>query len=427
MMRVVKCKISKIAIIAMLLLSFTTFLSNHASANETSLTGFIVKADLIEGNTMVSKITLNNQGQPVIRFEYKEAKIHGMTLVKEFNTPSGPVSTIIKATGPIKAQNLIVDATGIDFQGACVAFGVSYPEVGLKNVTLVSEYMTSSYMDMKNLSLTTVNGHSSIKKPHLASVLTDLHKKGANIIKDEIQNIMDEKRPLSCDTGAEDGGETTAPTNPVGEVLDPVLDVTDPLIPDEITDPIKEVLDPILDGPGKVLDPVLEVPGKVLDPVLDIPGKIIDPVLEAPGKIIEPIKELPPKIVEPIKDIPIEPLDPIVDPLLDEALVLIDDTITVLEELLATLSKTKDTSLKEKVQKNITELQKLKDELITKETVSKEQLDRLKIVNKQAEDLTKLLTSILSKTLLPIHLLTTTLLSLLLEPLDILTKEILKL
>lgn len=420
MMRVVKSKISKIAIIAMLLLSFTTFFGNHASANETSLTGFIVKADLIEGNTMVTKITLNNQGQPVIRFEYKEAKIHGMTLVKEFNTPSGPVSTIIKASGPIKAQNLVVDATGIDFQGACVAFGVSYPEVGLKNVTLVSEYMTSSYMDMKNLSLTTVNGHSSIKKPHLASILTDLHKKGANIIKDEIQNIMNEKRPLSCDTAVEDGEETTAPTDPVGEVLDPVLDVTEPIIPVEITDPIKEL-------PGKVLDPVLEVPGKVLDPVLEIPGKIIDPVLEVPGKIIDPVKELPPKIVEPIKDIPIEPLDPIVDPLLDEALVLIDDTITILEELLATLSKTKDTSLKEKVQANITELQKLKDELTTKQTVTKDQLDGLKMVNKQAEDLKKLLTSILSKTLLPIHLLTTTLLSLLLEPLDLLTKEILKL
>ncbi|MGC4377258.1 hypothetical protein WD019_10015 [Fictibacillus sp. Mic-4] len=160
------------------LVAFVSFPVKTGFAASDPTEGFIIKAGRIEGDLLAPKIvsgeTSHHKNQLMIRFNYKNATIYDMTMVKQINTPNGPMTITIHSSQPVHVHQMSVDATGFQFGGACIQLGKSIPGVGLENVTLVGHSMHAETLDMSQLSLVTTNKSASIEKPPTNSVLRGL-------------------------------------------------------------------------------------------------------------------------------------------------------------------------------------------------------------------------------------------------------------
>lgn len=230
-------------------LLLTVFFSptGYASAQEQSLSGFIIEADQIVGNSMVSRLTVEN-GKPMIRFVYDSATIYGMKMTKEFKTSSGYVTLVITADRPIQATNMVVDTSALTVGGACLSIGETYPQLGIKDATILAHHMTAGSMNMSGLSLKTVSGRSGVSRPETNKLIQELaSKSGANLL-NEIKRLMDAKAPLTCDVEESQPGDPLL-NLPVEEVENLVEDIKDiitlspDLDPFEIIDEVRDLLD----------------------------------------------------------------------------------------------------------------------------------------------------------------------------------------
>lgn len=214
----------------------------------------------------------------------------------------------------------------------------------------------------------------------------------------------------------------------------------------DILDPIELSMSPIyfdkMSAKAKVSDmkvqPIPEVQVKAVEPVNQTPEKksrvetpsdskqVIHP--KQPSTSIQnpengpPSKEIDSE-AEPINEV----IKPVVDPLLDDAIALIDQTIATLTGTLDTISDITDQTLKNKLQADIEHLTNFKQEITSANSVSKTQIDELNKIHQQATSLKNLAGNTITNNVLPLHLVTKTLLNVVMEPLDALSNTILKL
>jgi hypothetical protein len=143
-------------------LSFTCFPKYSAADSASQSTdGFIIEADAVEGVMGVPEIingeTSTSQNKLMLRVNYTHARIIGLKLTKVLNTPSGPVTIQMKASGPVELNRMSVDTTKLEFGGIYVP---KIGEIGMKDVRLVAHKQTAGTADLKGLNVSFVKAAS---------------------------------------------------------------------------------------------------------------------------------------------------------------------------------------------------------------------------------------------------------------------------
>ncbi|RSD26725.1 hypothetical protein [Mesobacillus subterraneus] len=350
--RLVKYKILLLGLsIQLAFLSLLPFI-HHGEAASLDADGFIIEADRVEGENMKAMIvageTSSSHAKPMLRITYDSAKIYGMRLTKQFQTPGGSVSLTMKASGPVQIKGMQVDASAISFKGACLHAGKVIPNAALEGVNMVAHSMNAANSSLDQLQLQTVNGNGGIQKPGPLKILQDLSSLPLEQMKKEIEKLTAGQLPLTCEgAGGEDGEEDTA-----GVVIDPAEDVADSVTEpiDEtigkVTDPLEgeigKVTDPLEDTIGKVTDPLEETIGKLTDPLKDTIGKVTDPLKDTVSKVTAPVKETVEKVTEPVKGT----VGKVTEPVQETAKKTVDTAKTVTEPVVEPVKKTVDKTAK---------------------------------------------------------------------------------
>lgn len=291
-------------------LSFFPFIQKADAATDDS-GGFIIQADRVVGENMKATViageTSGTKAKPMLRITYDSAKIYGMRLTKQFQTPGGTVSITMKASGPVDIKGMRVDTSAISFNGACVYAAKVVPNAALEGVTMVAHSMNATNSSLDQLQLQTVNGDGGVRKPGTLIILQDLGSMPFEQMHKEIEKITSGQLPLTCEGDPEEGdeGEFADVTAPVEDALDGVTDPADDLA-GEVTDPLEDtigkVTDPLEDTIGKVTDPLEGTIGKVTGPIKDTVDKVAGPVIDTVEKVTNPVKDTVGMVTEPVKE-----------------------------------------------------------------------------------------------------------------------------
>lgn len=301
-------------------LSFFPFIQNADAATDDS-GGFIIQADRVVGENMKATViageTSGTKAKPMLRITYDSAKIYGMRLTKQFQTPGGTVSITMKASGPVDIKGMRVDTSAISFKGACVYAAKVVPNAALEGVTMVAHSMNATNSSLDQLQLQTVNGDGGVRKPGSLKILQDLGSMPFEQMHKEIEKITSGQLPLTCEGAPEEGveGELADVTDPVEDTLDGVYDPVDDLarkVTDPLEDTIGKVTDPLEGTIGKVTDPIKDTVDKVAGPVKDTVEKVTNPVKDTVVKVTEPVKETVKKTTETAKTV----TEPVVEPVI---------------------------------------------------------------------------------------------------------------
>jgi hypothetical protein len=282
------------------LLALSIFsLGGNVKAADKPFDGFIIKADKVEGSgmvaTIVSQETSANDRKPMLRIHYEYAVIYGMSLTKEVDSPSGPVSITLKANGPVRVKGMTVDTTAISFQGACIKVAEIVPEIAMEKVVMVAHYMDSEESNIDQLLQNIISGKAKAdgSRPSTLNLLQDLSKLPGKELDQEITKITSGHLPLMCDDEAAESGKkpfdsVKSPLDPVIKPLKPVTGGLDPVL-EPVKKPLESVIKPIepvtkpLEPLLKTLDPVtnpLKPVLKPLDPIISDPEKAVDQTLQ---------------------------------------------------------------------------------------------------------------------------------------------------
>ncbi|MDQ6596018.1 hypothetical protein [Bacillus salipaludis] len=259
-------------------------ISGKVKAETNEADGFIIKADRVIGTGMTASIvkqeTSTNDGKIMLRFHYDSATIYGMSLVKQVNSPKGPVSITLKADGPVTVKGMTVDTTAISFQGVCIKASEMVPKLAMENVVMVAHYMNNEDSSIKQLVLNTISGQVGGPQPGKLGILQGLGKLSEQKLDQEIERISKGHLPLTCEEGAAEQGKN-------GKITDPVNDVvgvgTKPLEP--VTKPLDPVTD-VVDSVTKPLEPVTKPLEPVVKPVERV-VKTVEPVVTDTKKKVE--------------------------------------------------------------------------------------------------------------------------------------------
>lgn len=283
-------------------------ISGKVKAETNEADGFIIKADRVIGTGMTAFIvkqeTSTNDGKPMLRFHYDSATIYGMSLVKQVNSPKGPVSITLKANGPVTVKGMTVDTTAISFQGACIKASETVPELGMENVVMVAHYMDNADSSIKQLVLNTISGQAGGSEPGKLGILQELGKLSGQKLNQEIEKISKRHLPLTCEEGADEQGKNSKITKPVNDVVGVV---TKPL------EPVTKVVD----SGTKPLDPVTKVVDSVSEP------------LEPVTKPLEPVTKVVDSATKPLEPVvkPVEPVVKTVEPVVTETKKKVEETV----------------------------------------------------------------------------------------------------
>lgn len=290
-------------------------ISGKVKAETNEADGFIIKADRVIGTGMTASIvkqeTSTNDGKPMLRFHYDSATIYGMSLVKQVNSPKGPVSITLKANGPVTVKGMTVDTTAISFQGACIKASETVPELGMENVEMVAHYMDNGDSSIKQLVLTTISGQAGGSEPGKLGILQELGKLSGQKLNQEIEKISKRHLPLTCKEGADEQGKNGKITKPVNDVVGVV---TKPL------EPVTKVVDSVT----KPLDPVTKVVDSVSEPVEPV-TKVVDSV----AKPLDPVTKVVDSATKPLEPVvkPVEPVVKTVEPVVMETKKKVEGTL----------------------------------------------------------------------------------------------------
>ncbi|TDK59664.1 hypothetical protein E2K98_17160 [Bacillus salipaludis] len=288
-------------------------ISGKVKAETNEADGFIIKADRVIGTGMTASIvkqeTSTNDGKIMLRFHYDSATIYGMSLVKQVNSPKGPVSITLKADGPVTVKGMTVDTTAISFQGVCIKASEMVPKLAMENVVMVAHYMNNEDSSIKQLVLNTISGQVGGPQPGKLGILQGLGKLSEQKLDQEIERISKGHLPLTCEEGAAEQGKNGKITDPVNDVvgvgtkpLEPVTKVVD-----SVTKPLEPVTK-VVDSVTKPLDPVTKVVDSVtkpLDPVTDVVDSVTKP--------LEPVTKVVDSVTKPLEPVT-KPLEPVVKP-----------------------------------------------------------------------------------------------------------------
>jgi uncharacterized protein YjbJ (UPF0337 family) len=323
-------------------LSFFPFIQKADAATDDS-GGFIIQADRVVGENMKATViageTSGTKAKPMLRITYDSAKIYGMKLTKQFQTPGGIVSITMKASGPVVIKGMRVDTSAISFKGACVYAAKVIPNAALEGVTMVAHSMNALNSSLDQLQLQTVNGDGGVQKPGTLKILEDLGSMPFEQMHKEIEKITSGQLPLTCEGAPEEEGELADVADPVEDALDGVTDPVDDLA-GEVTDPLEDTI-------GKVTDPLEDTIGKVTDPLEGTIGKVTDPIKDTVDKVAAPVKDTVEKVTSPVKDT----VGKVTEPLKETVKKTTDTAKTVTEPVVEPVTKTVDQSAKTSCEK----------------------------------------------------------------------------
>ncbi|HEU5139301.1 MAG TPA: hypothetical protein VFT51_04960 [Bacillales bacterium] len=258
----------KIYLAVILLIAFSLPLGGRAASAAGASPGFVIHSDRIEGEMMVPGVTIGPNGQPTLVFKYASATIHGLRLTNVVESPDGPITIIITAS-LVKAKNMTVRATGFSAGGACLKLGKTYPQVALKNVTLLAHHMEASQIDLQGLHVSVVEGAHGQQRPATSRVIQDLLGLPANALEGAIDDLLSGHIPLSCSASESDdenhGGGT--------DVSKKVEDVTDEV-------------EKIIGGNGKPVEEMTEGAQGIVDKTTDDLGNAVNNTTDDLGNTI---------------------------------------------------------------------------------------------------------------------------------------------
>jgi hypothetical protein len=136
---------SFILLISMLILNVALFPHHSHADASTSMDGFIIEADRVEGVLglpgIIAGESSNQNNKIMLHLNFSKATIYGMKLTKVVNTVKGPLTIQFKSTGPVELQNMSVDVTKIQFGGIYLPNKLG--EIGMRDVRLVAHKQTA--------------------------------------------------------------------------------------------------------------------------------------------------------------------------------------------------------------------------------------------------------------------------------------------
>ncbi|MRG86283.1 hypothetical protein [Salinibacillus xinjiangensis] len=252
-------------------------------ADGTAAGGFIIEADLVEGENLTPSIvmqeTASSEAKPMLRLQYEKATIYGMRLVKPLSSGNGDVMIHMEAKGPVTIEGMTVDASVVSFEGACLFAGKTLPQVGMKNVSMNAHYMNADYSNLQQLMLQTKKSSGEVERPTHTTLLKNLLGLPLEQLKDEIDNIQNQQLPLNCDPNEYEDDENSPSLDGVTGLLpDGEKDLPDEL--EKIIDDIENIEDTPLDNVDDIVGDIPEDLEDVIDGSLDDTTELIDETLK---------------------------------------------------------------------------------------------------------------------------------------------------
>jgi hypothetical protein len=304
-------------------ISFQSFMIESVKADSSEMAGFIVEADLVEGEnltpTIIMQETSNSNSEPMLRLQFDKATIYGMRLTKQLQTKNGNVVIQMEASGPVTIEGMTVDASAISFEGVCLFAGETIPQVGMKNVSMVTHYMNAEKSNLQSLLLDTNSKQVNVERPQKSTVLKDLITLPANQLEEEIKNILDGNLPLTCENSEKEETDT-------GDLTDVIPGDSDDL--DEIIDEVQEPLDQT----KEVVDNVTEVVDDVVDDTVDLVEDTTDQLVDTTEEVVEEAEETYEEVEETV-DETTDVLNEQIDNTVDDLCERVSQTTEISKEL----------------------------------------------------------------------------------------------
>lgn len=201
-----KCSfwLSLLLIFALIVSGGFPFLPNIAEAAEEN-DGFVIHAERIEGKMLLPVVVIErteNGYQPLLRFRYESATIHGLTLTKVLDTPIGKMTIKIEAP-VVHARRMVVDASRFSFGGICLSLGQSAENPVMKDVTLVAYRQTAEEIHLSGARILTPEGDHGYARPKVPQIFQLLSNLSLEEIRKKIEKMNKNGILLGCSSHEE--------------------------------------------------------------------------------------------------------------------------------------------------------------------------------------------------------------------------------
>ncbi len=133
--------------------------TNHSSAVESTIIGFIIEADQLEGTfkgaNLINGETGDQPSRPMLELKFEQTTVKGFKIKKLIKTPNGIVTSIFSSGDTVLLNNLSLSVTN---PGEIMTYTPVNGNIGLKNVKLLAHLVTSDYSILPKLNVSFVEG-----------------------------------------------------------------------------------------------------------------------------------------------------------------------------------------------------------------------------------------------------------------------------
>ncbi|EKN68765.1 hypothetical protein BABA_11951 [Neobacillus bataviensis LMG 21833] len=176
-------KLFRIGLIFIIAMSGFLIPTNHSSAVESILIGFVIEADQLEGTikgtNLINGETADQPSRPMLELKFEHTTVKGLKIKKLVKTPNGIVTNIISSGDTVLFNNLSLSVTN---PGEFETYTPASGNIGLKNVKLLAHLVTSDHSILPKFNLSFEEGGKVELEPMNETVL--------KMVKSNIETIL---------------------------------------------------------------------------------------------------------------------------------------------------------------------------------------------------------------------------------------------
>ncbi|WML38867.1 hypothetical protein RCG19_16945 [Neobacillus sp. OS1-2] len=183
-------KLFRIGLILIIAMSGFLIPTNHSSAVESTIIGFIIEADQLEGTIkgaeLINGETADQPSRPMLELKFEDTNVKGLKIKKLIKTPNGIVTNIISSGDTVLFNNLSLSVTN---PGEIVTYTPDNGNFGLKNVKLLAHHVTSDQSILPKFNVSFVEGGDVELEPMNETNLSAVKSKIEYILNAQSQTI----------------------------------------------------------------------------------------------------------------------------------------------------------------------------------------------------------------------------------------------
>lgn len=176
-------KLFRIGLILIIAMSGFLIPTNHSSAVESTIIGFVIEADQLEGTikgaNLINGETADRPSRPMLELKFEHTTVKGLKIKKLVKTPNGIVTNIISSGDTVLFNNLSLSVTN---PGDIETYTPANGNIGLKNVKLLAHLVTSDRSILPKFNLSFEEGGKVELEP--------MNETELNLVKSNIETIL---------------------------------------------------------------------------------------------------------------------------------------------------------------------------------------------------------------------------------------------